>query len=161
MQPRVSDWRSTDAEGFSRQRECHTWTVYQQIVVSVLVGSPESGGRRQQECQWFLSYMYWLPSCMLFVGVMATSVVVCVTPWHWQNATPAWALASVFCATYNCSESPHCSVRLSVYACVSVSVCVQMASVFKCLDPSVILTLVLNCTVVCLHLLGQLLSSCC
>jgi len=45
----VSDWRSssTDAEGFSRQRKCHPryyrQSVRQQTVVSVLVGSRESG----------------------------------------------------------------------------------------------------------------------
>jgi len=41
-------------------------TVYQQIVVSVLVGSPKLCGRGKHECRWFWSYMQWWLSCKYY-----------------------------------------------------------------------------------------------
>jgi len=52
----VTDYGSTDAEGFSQQRKCDPWNdsnslSAEQIVVSVLVGSRESGERGKQVCR--------------------------------------------------------------------------------------------------------------
>jgi len=41
---------------------------------SVLVGSRESSERGKHECQWFSSYMQRRLSCMLFLGILVTSV---------------------------------------------------------------------------------------
>ena len=41
---------------------------------SVLVGSRESSERGKHECQWFSSHMQRRLSCMLFVGILVTSV---------------------------------------------------------------------------------------